>query len=82
MRHTITRYCTLISVFAAVLCTGCATMSEAEREARDYARVEFQEQFRIDRADCRDRGGQLVFQGGPELDRDGVPKTRVWYSCV
>ena len=82
MRHTITRYFTLLSFCAAVFCAGCATMTEAEREARDYARVEFQEQFKLDRAECRARGGHLVFQGGPELDRDGVPKTRVWYACA
>ena len=82
MRHTITRYFSLISVFAVVLCAGCSTMTEAQREARDYARVEFQEQFRLDRAQCRARGGNFVFQGSPELDRDGVPKTRVFYTCA
>jgi hypothetical protein len=82
MRLTNTKYFSLIPVLAAFFCSACAPMSEAQREAREYARVEFREQFVIDRELCRTHGGRFLFDGAAEMDRKGIPKTKVLYYCV
>jgi hypothetical protein len=81
MRHTFIKSFSLISVLTAFFCVGCAPMTEAEWEEREYARVEWREQFRTDRRECFARGGYFVYDGVAELGRDGVPKTRVFYAC-
>ena len=81
MRHTFTRYFSLILILTAFFSVACAPMTEAQREQREYARVEWQEQFRADRMACQARGGLFEFDGTAELDRDDVPKSRVLYAC-
>jgi len=82
MRHTHTRYFSMIPVLAAYFCMACTPMTEAQRDARDYARAEWNEQFRTARADCRNRRGLFVVDGTAGLDRDDIPRTRVFYSCA
>ena len=82
MKQTITRTIIVVSVLVIAFCAGCAPMTEAQREAREYARVEFRDQFRTEREICQMRGGRFIYDGVAELDRDGVPKTRVWFECV
>lgn len=81
MRHTIGKNRLLITVATVFCCVACSTMTEQQREEREYARVEWQEQFRMDRASCMARGGHFVYDGVAEINRDGVPKTRVFYVC-
>jgi hypothetical protein len=82
MKQTITRTLTVVSVVVSALCAGCATMTEAEREEREMARVEFREQFVFDREYCRSQGGRFIFNGAAEVDRDGIPKTKTRYQCI
>ncbi len=81
MKQTLTRTFTVVSVLVAAFCVGCAPMTEAEREAREYARVEFREQFVVDRAVCRSQGGRFQVDGAAQLDRNGIPKTKAMYFC-
>jgi hypothetical protein len=84
MRHTFFKTFWLITAAAAFGSVACSTMTEKEREEREereYARVEWQEQFRTDRRVCLARGGNFVFDGVAELDRYDVPKTRVFCAC-
>ena len=72
-----------VLLLAAALTTGCAPMTVADREARAYEWGEFRNQFIEDRARCRADGRRLVVRGpGGSLDRNGIPKTRVWYTCT
>ena len=82
MKQATTRTFTVISVMIAVFCVGCAPMTEAEREEREMARVEFREQFVFDREYCRSQGGRFIFNGAAEVDRDGIPKTKTLYQCI
>ena len=82
MRRMFFRYCSPIFLLAAVFATGCATMTAAEREEREYQRVEWRHQFVVDRANCFARGGRFIFDGSAEQDRNGIPKYRVMYSCT
>ena len=72
----------LLGVMALFLVSGCATMTEVEREEREYSRVEWRGQFLAHRADCSARGGRFEFDGSAEQDRDGIPKYKVRYTCT
>jgi len=82
MRHTVTKYFSLVPILMATFCVACAPMTDVQREEREYARVEWREQFRSDRSACTALGRTIVFVGSAELDRDDVPKTRVFYTCA
>jgi len=70
-------------VIAIVLTAGCAPMTEAQREAREYDRIEFRNRFLEDRARCNAIGGRIfILANSGLLDRDGVPKSRVYYTCT
>ncbi len=83
MKHTITSKARLLLPVAVLLTAGCATMTEAQRDAREYERVDFRNQFIADRGRCLARGGR-IYVGGPGgiLDRDDIPRTRVFYACI
>ena len=74
----------LLALFVSIpLTTGCVAMSEAEREAREYSRVDFRNQFIEDRDQCQASGGRIYIQAyGGALDNHGVPLTRVFYTCT
>ena len=82
MKRKLTRILSTVAVGAVVFCAACATMTEEEREAREYARIEWRQQFVVDRAYCNERGGRLEFDGSTRQDRYGIPKHRVYYVCV
>lgn len=73
-------------IFLALLAcavAACAPMTEAEREAREYAIVEFQSQFVVDQAACQARRGRIEVAGDAvRLDRNGVPYSKTRYVCV
>ena len=73
----------LLTVALALVCvTACAPVTEAQRDAREYSRVEFRNQFIEDRRRCFASGGRIYIQArGGSVDRDGIPKTRVPYVC-
>ena len=69
--------------FTTLATAACAPMTEAEREAREYAIVEFQNQFVLDQASCHARRGRIEVAGDAvRLDRDGVPYSKTRYICV
>ena len=82
MKQATTRTFTVVSLLITAFLVGCAPMTEAEREEREMARVEFREQFVFDREYCRSQGGLFVFNGAAEVDRDGIPKTKTLYRCI
>ena len=82
MKHTITKKALLSLSVTVLLAAGCAPMTEAEREAREYSRVDFRNQFIENRNRCHARGGRIYVQGfGGAVDRDGIPRSRVLYIC-
>ena len=72
----------LLGLLALFFVSGCAPMTEVEREQRDYSRVEWRGQFLAHRAECSTRGGRFEFDGSAEQDRDGIPKYKVRYTCT
>lgn len=73
----------LVSLFAASLLTltACATLSEAELEARRYERTDYQERFRDFRRRCLAGGGKIIVNAPTRIDRDGVPYPGSRYTC-
>lgn len=73
---------TVIFVAGVVLMTACVTVSESEREAREYREVERREQYLSDRRLCRRKGGVLVIhRSSGRFDPYGVPDYRDSYNC-
>ena len=71
------------SALAALVIGACAPMTEAEREAREYALAEFQNQFMLDQASCHARRGRIEVAGDAvRIDRHGVPYSKTRYICV
>ena len=73
----------LASLCAAGLLTltACATLSEAELEARQYERTDYQERFRDFRRRCLAGGGKVIVNAPTRIDRDGVPYPGSRYIC-
>ena len=66
-----------------LLMVACAPMSEATIEALEYRRIEFQNRFILERAQCFERGGRIELHAdATELNGNGVPEHRVRYYCV
>ena len=61
--------------------TACATLSEAELEARQYERTDYQERFRDFRRRCLAGGGMIIVNAPTSIDRDGVPGPGSRYTC-
>ena len=73
----------LALILIALSNTACAPMTEAQREAREYERIEFKEQFIVDRKLCFASGRMIhIHANAATLDHDGVPKSRVNYVCA
>ena len=70
-------------VLMIAMTAGCAPMTQASRDDREYSRTDYRNKFLEERANCRATNGRFVVQGwGGALDRDGIPRTRVGYHCV
>lgn len=82
MNHFFGKSLVALPLIVAVFVTGCAPMTETQREVRENRRTEFRQQFVEDRAECSAEGRHMfvtTFGGG--VDRDGIPKTRTRYFC-
>ena len=83
MKQRQRNYVVAFSALVALVVGACAPMTEAEREAREYAIAEFQNQFVLDQASCHARRGRIEVAGDAvRLDRDGVPYSKTRYICV
>ena len=72
-RHMKSITYTLCVACVALTVTGCATLTEAEREHRVYVQQEFEEQFRACRGNCHSQRGHIVIYASDKVDRDGIP---------
>lgn len=61
--------------------TACASLSEAELEARQYERTDYQERFRDFRQRCLAGGGLVIVNAPTSMDRNGVPGPGSRYTC-
>ena len=67
----------------AIALSGCAPLTMADTDARDYATVEFQNRFVLDRSACFEKGGRIEVAGDAvRIDRNGVPRRKTRYVCV
>ena len=66
---------------ALLTTSGCA-MTEAQVEARDYRRIDFEEQFKADRRQCLARGGRIYVNAASNVGRDGIPQRGDRYFCA
>jgi len=82
MKRKIYEYSSPLALLAVIFVSGCTTMTEVEREEREYSRAEWREQFVAHRDECTARGGRLEFGGSAEQDRRGIPKYKVRYICT
>ena len=73
----------LLLALAALAIAACAPFNEAGRDAREYERIEFKEQFIADRKACFSRGRTIHVDAYlTSLDRNGIPESRVRYFCA
>lgn len=82
MRGTRIRRLGLLLAAALLSAGGCATLSEADLERRDYRRSDFRNQFIDDRALCHARGGRMYIDAKQTLGRDGIPRRGDRYFCA
>ena len=82
MKRKISIYTTMLALLTVCLFGACAPMTEAEREEREYSRIEWRERFIAHRDECNAIGGRLEFDGSAQQDRYGVPKHKVRYICT
>jgi hypothetical protein len=61
--------------------SACAPLSEAERDEREYRKVDFVEQFLVFRADCTARGKRILIDATSKVSRDGIPSLGDRYFC-
>ena len=66
---------------AALLATGCISLTEAQLEARDYRRADFVNEFLDYRQRCRAIGGKVFIDAKQSLDRKGLPHPGDRYYC-
>ncbi len=64
-----------------LLATGCISLTDAQLEARDYRRIDFQQQFVDFRQRCRAAGGKILIDAKQALDRHGLPHRGDRYYC-
>lgn len=81
MRDDQARLARLAVIAGLLLIAGCAPLSEAQKEAREYRRVEYEAQFLMYRADCHARGGRVYIMANQKVGRDGVPSPGDRYVC-
>ncbi len=62
--------------------SGCASLSEAELEMREYSNVEYREVFREFRQKCFQQGGRIIIDARGKVGRDGVPRRGDNYFCA
>ncbi|MDJ0940644.1 MAG: hypothetical protein QNJ00_12865 [Woeseiaceae bacterium] len=72
---------TALLVTLLTLLSGCAAMSETEREYRDYRRADFENRFIEARTLCHARGGRMLINARQTLGRDGIPNPGDFYVC-
>ena len=61
--------------------TGCATLDERDREARDYRRATFEAEFLDYRARCTQSGKRIWISARGKVGRDGIPQPGDRYYC-
>lgn len=64
-----------------VLVSGCASLTEAQLEARDYRRFDFKHQFIDFRQRCLAAGGRVIIDAKQSLDRHDLPRRGDRYYC-
>ena len=62
--------------------TGCATLSEAELEHREYERASFEAEFLDYRARCTLEGKRIWISARGKVGRDGIPSRGDVYYCA
>ena len=67
---------------ALSMTSGCAGLSEADLEYRDYQRAEFKNRFLDERSRCQQRGGRIYVDAKQTLRRDGIPNPGDRYFCA
>jgi len=68
-------------LFAVVALAGCAPLGESRLEARTYANVDYENQFRDYRAACHSNGGRIYIMASGKVGRDGIPNRGDRYYC-
>jgi len=71
-----------ILLAAVALTTGCVSVTEQQREAREYRDVEWLAKFVEDREKCRSKGGHFVVYGGMKrIGRRATVNPGDTYTC-
>lgn len=66
---------------AALLASGCITLTEAQLEARDYRRADFTNRYVDYRKRCLAAGGRIIIDAKQPLGRNDIPHRGDRYYC-
>lgn len=81
-RKTITGFTPIALAVSAIFTSGCAPMSDTQREYREQQLELYRAKFVKDRENCVALGGRIYLMGFSDtLDRKGIPRSRVRYEC-
>ena len=72
---------TTFILLAAAALGACAPLPESRLEARVYANVDYENQFRDYRAACHSNGGRIYVMASGKVGRDGIPNRGDRYYC-
>lgn len=71
----------VVAILAPAI-VACAPLSKVKRAELEYSRGDFRNKFVEDRTRCAAQGRHMVIMGwGGSVDRHGIPRTRVRYTC-
>ena len=71
-----------MAALAALAAAACAPLSEREREARDYRKLDFEARYLEFRDRCIARGGAIYVEAGRRIGRRGIPRHTDRYRCI
>ena len=69
-------------VIAPAFLAGCATMTEAQIEARTYRNAMYEAEFLDYRAVCENAGRRVFIDARNTVGRDGIPTYGDRYYCM
>ncbi len=80
--RTMTQRLGVTLLAATLFLAGCSTMTERQKEEREYRRAEFEAAYLRYEAWCHSMGRQVVIQAGLGPDRRGIPTPGDYYTCT
>ena len=70
------------AVLGILAVVACAPLTEREREARDFRKLDSEARYLEFRDRCIARGGTIYVEAGGRIGRRGIPRRTDRYRCA